>query len=177
MGFYLPCIACTTASWLQFWMAQTAVGDRACLGITTVLTEIFLLEFSNQGMPKVSYMKAAELFLVVSFSFIFLALVESAIVYKATFWSALKEKKNKRVKKVEEPGETQKVSNLFCYIYRDRKREDPGNEVDIKRILCDKRSKQNYTFIFHMWRKRYVQWASRIAFFTCEKYRLLYREN
>ena len=79
------------------------------MGITTVLTEIFLLEFSNQGMPKVSYMKAAELFLVVSFSFIFLALVESAIVYKATFWSALKEKKNKRVKKVEEPGETQKV--------------------------------------------------------------------
>ena len=109
MGFYLPCIACTTASWLQFWMDQTAVGDRACLGITTVLTEIFLLEFSNQGMPKVSYMKAAELFLIVSFSFIFLALVESAIVYKATFWSLLKERKKKRVKKTEEPGETNKV--------------------------------------------------------------------
>lgn len=108
MGFYLPCIACTTASWLQFWMDQTAVGDRACLGITTVLTEIFLLEFSNQGMPKVSYMKAAELFLIVSFSFIFLALVESAIVYKATFWSLLKERKKKRVKKTGEPGETNK---------------------------------------------------------------------
>ena len=60
-------------------------------------------------MPKVSYMKAAELFLVVSFGFIFLALVESAIVYKATFWSVLKEKKKKRVKKVEEPGITRKV--------------------------------------------------------------------
>ena len=93
MGFYLPCIACTTASWLQFWMDQTAIGDRAGLGIATVLTEIFLLEFSNQGMPKVSYMKAAELFVVVSFGFIFFALVESAIVYKATFWSVLKEDK------------------------------------------------------------------------------------
>ena len=91
-----------------------AVGDRACLGITTVLTEIFLLEFSNQGMPKVSYMKAAELFLIVSFSFIFLALVESAIVYKATFWSLLKEKKKKRVKLAEEPGEPNKV----IYTYR-----------------------------------------------------------
>ena len=109
MGFYLPCIACTIASWLQFWMDQTAVGDRACLGITTVLTEIFLLEFSNQGMPKVSYMKAAELFLIVSFGFIFLALVESAIVYKATFWSILKERRKKRVKEVKEPGETQEV--------------------------------------------------------------------
>ena len=109
MGFYLPCIACTTASWLQFWMDQAAVGDRACLGITTVLTEIFLLEFSNQGMPKVSYMKAAELFLIVSFGFIFLALVESAIVYKTTLWSAQKEKKNKRVKKLKEHGETHEV--------------------------------------------------------------------
>lgn len=109
MGFYLPCIACTTASWLQFWMDQAAVGDRACLGITTVLTEIFLLEFSNQGMPKVSYMKAAELFLIVSFGFIFLALVESAIVYKTTLWSVLKEKKNKRVKKLKEHGETHEV--------------------------------------------------------------------
>ena len=74
-------------------MDQTAVGDRAGLGITTVLTEIFLLEFSDKGMPKVSYMKAAELFVVVSFGFIFLALVETAIVYKATFWSVLKEDK------------------------------------------------------------------------------------
>ena len=81
--FYLPCIACTIASWVQFWMEESDIGNRAGLGITTVLTEIFLLEFSNQGMPKVSYMKSAELFVVVSFSFIFLALVESALVYKA----------------------------------------------------------------------------------------------
>ena len=105
MGFYLPCIACTIASWLQFWMDQTAVGDRTGLGITTVLTEIFLLEFSSKGMPQVSYMKAAELYVVVSFGFIFLALVESAIVYKATFWSVLEEnkrelEKDERVEKV-----------------------------------------------------------------------------
>ncbi|XP_078353528.1 gamma-aminobutyric acid receptor subunit gamma-1-like isoform X2 [Oculina patagonica] len=97
LGFYLPCISCTIASWLQFWMCQTAVGDRAGLGITTVLTEIFLLEFSGQGMPKVSYMKAAELYVIVSFGFIFLALVESAIVYKASGWSVLKKEKQELV--------------------------------------------------------------------------------
>ena len=105
MGFYLPCIACTIASWLQFWMDQTAVGDRAGLGITTVLTEIFLLEFSDKGMPKVSYMKAAELYVVVSFGFIFFALVESAIVYKASFWSVLKEDKQE----LEKDEHTKKV--------------------------------------------------------------------
>lgn len=84
MEFYLPCMTCTCASWIQFWMDVTKIGDRAGLGIATVLTEIFLLEFSSQGMPKVSYMKLAELYVVVSFGFIFLALLESALVYKTS---------------------------------------------------------------------------------------------
>lgn len=84
MEFYLPCMTCTCASWIQFWMDVTEIGDRAGLGIATVLTEIFLLEFSSQGMPKVSYMKLAELYVVVSFGFIFLALLESALVYKTS---------------------------------------------------------------------------------------------
>ena len=99
VGLYIPCIACTVASWIQFWMDQAAVGDRAGLGIAAMLTEIFLLEFSNQGMPKVSYMKVAELYLIVSFVFIFLALVESAVVYKASQWSLLKKNRNEMSEK------------------------------------------------------------------------------
>lgn len=83
-------------------MDVTAIGDRAGLGITTVLTEIFLLQFSSQGMPKVSYMKAAELYVVVSFGFIFLALLESALAFKASYWSI---KRNKQGKEKEEKGD------------------------------------------------------------------------
>ena len=63
-------------------MEPRDIAGRASVGLAAVLAEIFLLEFSNQGMPKVSYMKAAELFMVVSFTFIFSALVESAVVFK-----------------------------------------------------------------------------------------------
>jgi len=42
--------------------------------------------------------------------------------------------------------------------------------IYIARILCDKHRKYNSIFISHMWGKRYVQSALRIAFFTCEKY-------
>ena len=99
-------------------MDATAIGDRAGLGIATVLAEMFLLEFSSQGMPKVSYMKAAELYVVVSFGFIFLALVESALAYKA---SSVVIKRNKRIKGKEE--DNHKVSSclgtlgltLTCY--------------------------------------------------------------
>lgn len=84
LGFYLPCLTCTCASWIQFWMDGKDIAGRAGVGTATVLAEIFLLEFSNQGMPKVSYLKAAELFMVASFAFISLALVESAVVYKVS---------------------------------------------------------------------------------------------
>ena len=102
LEFYLPCITCTCASWIQFWMEVTAIGDRAGLGIATVLAEMFLLEFSSHGMPKVSYMKAAELYVVVSFSFIFLALVESALVYSA---SSVVKKRNKKIKREEDDND------------------------------------------------------------------------
>ena len=74
---------------------MTAIGDRVSLGITTVLTGIFLVGFSSQDMPKASYMKAAELYIVVSFGFTFMALLESALAYKL---SAITSKERKEVK-------------------------------------------------------------------------------
>ena len=81
-------------------MEPRDIAGRASVGTATVLAEIFLLEFSNQGMPKVSYVKAAELFMVVSFTFIFSALVESAVVFK------------------------------FCDVFRKRKMEDSEGHLD-----------------------------------------------
>ncbi|XP_067026321.1 glycine receptor subunit alpha-3-like isoform X1 [Acropora muricata] len=117
MGFYLPCITCTCASWIQFWMEPRDIAGRASVGTATVLAEIFLLEFSNQGMPKVSYVKAAELFMVVSFTFIFSALVESAVVFK------------------------------FCDVFRKRKMEDSEGDLDKCTSECGQGNKSvNKTF-------------------------------
>lgn len=62
-------------------MDRGEIGDRGALGITTLLTEVFLLQYTNDSMPRVSYVKAADLFLIVSFAFTFMALLESVIVY------------------------------------------------------------------------------------------------
>jgi len=59
------------------------VGDRGTVGITSLLTQLFLVGNINEAMPRVSYVKAADLFLIVSFAFTFFALLESVIVYKA----------------------------------------------------------------------------------------------
>ena len=66
---------------MPFWMDQSEIGNRGTLGITTLLTEVFLLQYTSDSMPRVSYVKAADLFLIVSFAFSFMALLESVIVY------------------------------------------------------------------------------------------------
>lgn len=86
---YFPAMLCTVVSWLAFWIDPRNVGDRGTVGITSLLTQMFLVESVNEHMPRVSYVKAADLFLIVSFAFSFTTLLESVIVYKA----ALREKR------------------------------------------------------------------------------------
>jgi len=68
-------------SWIVFWMEQDDIGNRMALGITTILTIMFLLGSLNGNLPKVSYPKALDWYLLVSFSFVFLSLIECMIVY------------------------------------------------------------------------------------------------
>ena len=80
---YFPCTLCTVVSWMAFWMDCRNVGDRGTVGITSLLTQLFLVGNINEAMPHVSYVKAADLFLIVSFAFTFFTLLESVIVYKS----------------------------------------------------------------------------------------------
>ena len=68
-------------SWIVFWMEKEDIGNRMALGITTILTIMFLLGSLNGNLPKVSYPKALDWYLLVSFSFVFLSLVECMIVF------------------------------------------------------------------------------------------------
>lgn len=78
---YLPAIFVVALSWIVFWMDKTDMGNRMALGITTILTIMFLLGSINGTMPKVSYPKALDWYLMVSFAFAFFSLVECLIVF------------------------------------------------------------------------------------------------
>ena len=78
---YLPAIFVVMLSWIVFWMEKSDIGTRMGLGITTILTIMFLLGSLNGNLPKVSYPKALDWYLLVSFTFVFLSLVECVIVY------------------------------------------------------------------------------------------------
>ena len=78
---YLPAIFVVMLSWIVFWMEKRDIGTRMGLGITTILTIMFLLGSLNGNLPKVSYPKALDWYLLVSFTFVFLSLMECVIVY------------------------------------------------------------------------------------------------
>jgi len=62
-------------------MDKDDMGNRITLGITAILTIMFLLGSLNGNLPKVSYPKALDWYLLVSFSFVFLSLLECTVVF------------------------------------------------------------------------------------------------
>lgn len=78
---YIPDILIVLLSWIAFWMNPESAGDRLTIGITTILTIMFLSGAVNASMPPVSYAKAVDWYLITSFAFIFLSVIESLAAY------------------------------------------------------------------------------------------------
>uniref|UniRef100_A0A8C6VSF0 Gamma-aminobutyric acid type A receptor subunit rho3 n=1 Tax=Naja naja TaxID=35670 RepID=A0A8C6VSF0_NAJNA len=67
-------------SWVSFWIDRRAVPARLSLGITTVLTMSTIITGVSASMPQVSYIKAVDVYLWISFLFVFLSVIEYAAV-------------------------------------------------------------------------------------------------
>ena len=88
---YFPTIFVVMLSWIVFFMEKDDIGNRMALGITTILTIMFLLGSLNGNLSKVSYPKALDWYLLLGFSFVFLSLIECMIVYVLTVKATEKE--------------------------------------------------------------------------------------
>ncbi|XP_078343704.1 gamma-aminobutyric acid receptor subunit beta-3-like isoform X2 [Oculina patagonica] len=112
---YFPDIFVVILSWIVFWMDKDDMGNRMTLGITSILTIMFLLGSLNGNLPKVSYPKALDWYLLVSFSFVFLTLIECTIVF--LFESSAKEDEEKiKFKKHDVPLMTRISSSIKCVV-------------------------------------------------------------
>ncbi|NXJ21792.1 GBRR2 protein, partial [Dicrurus megarhynchus] len=90
---YFPAILMVMLSWVSFWIDRRAVPARVSLGITTVLTMSTIITGVNASMPRVSYIKAVDIYLWVSFVFVFLSVLEYAAVNYLTTVQERKERK------------------------------------------------------------------------------------
>lgn len=78
---YIPDVLIVLLSWIVFWLNPDDTGGRLTTGVTTILTVMFLSGGINASMPPVSYAKAMDWYLMVSFAFVFLSVIESLAVF------------------------------------------------------------------------------------------------
>lgn len=82
---YLPCYLIVVLAWVSFWVDREQTAARIPMGITTVLTMATLIGSARTSLPKVSYVKSLEWFLIMCFLFVFSAILEYAFVSYLVF--------------------------------------------------------------------------------------------
>ncbi|CAH1645518.1 unnamed protein product [Spodoptera littoralis] len=95
MDYFIPSMMIVAMSWVTFWLQADASAPRITLGTSTMLSFITLASSQAKTLPKVSYIKASEIWFLGCIGFIFSALVEFAFVN--TIW---RRKKAVSLKKV-----------------------------------------------------------------------------
>ncbi len=108
---YLPSILIVMLSWVSFWINHEATSARVALGkqrtsnlyyklilfrgITTVLTMTTISTGVRSSLPRISYVKAIDIYLVMCFVFVFAALLEYAAVNYLYWGTRAKRRKQK----------------------------------------------------------------------------------
>uniref|UniRef100_A0A6Q2X6R6 Glycine receptor subunit beta n=1 Tax=Esox lucius TaxID=8010 RepID=A0A6Q2X6R6_ESOLU len=80
MGVYAPTLLIVVLSWLSFWINPDASAARVPLGILSVLSLSSESMSLASELPKVSYVKAIDIWLIACLLFGFASLVEYAVV-------------------------------------------------------------------------------------------------
>lgn len=78
--FYIPSILLVILSWVGFWISVDAVVARVSIGLLTVLTLTTQSTGSRDQLPRVSYIKAIDVWMSTCLVFAFASLIEFAIV-------------------------------------------------------------------------------------------------
>ncbi|CAB3397886.1 unnamed protein product [Caenorhabditis bovis] len=81
---YLPTFFSIFISWLAFSLGPHAITPRTVIGVNALLSMIFHFGSIMKNLPRVSYIKAIDIWMLCSMTFVFLSLIELAIVgYKS----------------------------------------------------------------------------------------------
>ena len=117
---YVPTFLIVVISWVPFWLDRDDHHARVALGVTTVLTMTTLVTNTNSDFPRISHLKAIDVYLFASFLSVFLALIEYAVVgyYDLKLRRRRgKERKTKRERRLEE--RQQKVAEVKSFYAAD----------------------------------------------------------
>jgi len=136
---YIPSMLTVTISWFSFWISPDSPPARVGLGITTVLTMITISNSARAPLPKVSYTKAIDWFLLMCLVYVFGALMEYAIV---NFYSCkVQNKRRKDTRKAEKEfleQESEKEDNTGSYLNGSLKKGESNGSYRLAVVVDSK---------------------------------------
>lgn len=77
---YVPATLIVVMSWISFWIRPEAIPARVTLGVTSLLTLATQNTQSQSSLPPVSYVKAIDVWMSSCTVFVFMSLMEFAVV-------------------------------------------------------------------------------------------------
>lgn len=104
--FFVPSVMIVLLSWVSFWLTIDAVPARISLGILTVLTMTTQRSAGTASLPRVSYVKAIDVWMGACLVFVFAALLEFAFV------NVMERRQVKRKQNI--PFDVEKKTCLVC---------------------------------------------------------------
>ena len=115
---YIPSFLIVFLSWVSFWLNIDAIPARISLGLLTVLTMTTQSSGARASLPKVSYVKAIDVWMAMCLLFVFAALVEFAYVNVLARVERRRQASMSDVRKVKDSdlnGEPTQVIHLYHY--------------------------------------------------------------
>jgi len=77
---YVPSMLIVILSWVSFWINVDASPARVSIGLLTVLTTTTMSSGARASLPRVSYIKAIDVWMIMCLVFVFTSLIEYAVV-------------------------------------------------------------------------------------------------
>jgi len=80
LQIYLPTYCMVLISWISFWLDRRSLPARVTLGVSSILA--LTMQYANvaRSLPKVSYIKGVDLYMMGCVTYIFLSICELAMV-------------------------------------------------------------------------------------------------
>lgn len=131
---YIPSLLIVLLSWVSFWLNVNSVPARISLGVLSVLTITTQSSAVNASLPRVSYIKAIDIWMTTCLVFVFAALIEFSMANVLSRNSSSEKEFLQRIFRMTKIGRIEKEKNgndVTIGLRRRRQSQTDGEKKDL----------------------------------------------